>query len=184
MNRYNFVTLLSVHEGEILVSQIPVLVKNQNGKLEIQGHLARENPHSSYLFEGNSTVLFHGPHHYISPRWYLNKKTVPTWDYILIKIVGRSFRLSNDETLELLKDLSTQFDPEWSSEEHEKEDYYTKMTQQIVAFRLIAEEVVGKAKLNQNHPQKNILNVIKQLEGSDPEGTALAEYMKKYSVKN
>jgi transcriptional regulator len=183
MRKYSFVTLLTPVKDDIMVSEIPVTTARTGKSVEIRGHLAKHNPHSEVVFRGKSTVLFHGPHHYISPRWYLTPKTVPTWDYILIKVTGLASRLSDLETRMLLKELSDGFDPEWSSEGHENEGYYDEMTGDVRGFKIASSDILAKAKLNQNHPTKNILNVIKNLENSDPEGQQLASFMKLLAVK-
>ena len=87
--------------------------------------------------------------------------------------------LDHEGTLKLLKQLSDVFDPEWSSLEKEKEEYYQKMIPQIVAFKIICDTVEGKFKLSQNHPLVDRRQVVAELEKSDHEGVLMADLMRR-----
>lgn len=183
MRKYDFVTLLTQVDEQLLITKLPVLVEKDSNRTTIKGHLAPHNPQAHSIFGRSSTVLFQGPHHYISPRWYLNRETVPTWDYITVAATGKAERLSKVELMSLLKSLSTIYDPEWSALGLENESYYQAMSNDIVGFYLVVDTLTAKAKLNQNHPQENIVSVIHNLEGSDQEGKDLAQYMKRLAIK-
>lgn len=77
MENNPFATVISVSEGMPLVSQLPLTPKRSGGKMELIGHLARANPHSKLIDTSPATVVFHGPHTYITPKWY-TKNDVPT----------------------------------------------------------------------------------------------------------
>jgi transcriptional regulator len=34
--------------------------------------------------------IFHGPHAYISPQWYVQQHTVPTWNYAAVHVYGNA----------------------------------------------------------------------------------------------
>ena len=66
----------------------------------VQFHLARGNALSRHLAAGaEALIVVNGPDAYVSPRWYANRDTVPTWDYIALELEGRVRRMA-DEGLE------------------------------------------------------------------------------------
>lgn len=65
----------------------------------VQFHLARGNALSRHLDGATALVVVNGPDAYISPRWYANRDTVPTWDYVALELEGRVRRMA-DEGLE------------------------------------------------------------------------------------
>jgi transcriptional regulator len=65
----------------------------------VQFHLARSNALTRHLDGATALVVVNGPDAYVSPRWYANRDTVPTWDYIALELEGR-VRQMDDEGLE------------------------------------------------------------------------------------
>ena len=65
----------------------------------VQFHLARGNAMTRYLDGATALIAVNGPDGYISPRWYANRDTVPTWDYVALELEGRVRRMA-DEGLE------------------------------------------------------------------------------------
>ena len=65
----------------------------------IQFHLARGNGLTRHLDGATALIVVNGPDAYVSPRWYANRDTVPTWDYIALELEGRVRRMA-DEGLE------------------------------------------------------------------------------------
>jgi transcriptional regulator len=39
-------------------------------------------------------VMFHGPHAYVSPSWYADPQSVPTWNYAVVHAHGRAALLA------------------------------------------------------------------------------------------
>jgi transcriptional regulator len=116
------------------------------------------------------------------PTWYAAEKTVPTWNYVAVHAYGR---------LELIEDLAaaetvlrrtieayeaSQPSP-WRLEE--SPEFVTRLTQQIVAFRIPIERLEGKWKLNQNQPPERRAKVIAVLESrSDEHSRDIARLMR------
>ncbi len=65
----------------------------------VQFHLARGNGLARHLDGASALIVVNGPDAYVSPRWYANRDTVPTWDYIALELEGRVRRMA-DEGLE------------------------------------------------------------------------------------
>ena len=186
MERYSFATLISQAGGEPFASHLPLLLERDtapNGTLI--GHMARANPQWQEAAGQRVLAGFSGPHAYISPTWYAADKTVPTWNYVAVHAYGR---------LELIEDLAeaeavlrstietyeaAQPSP-WKLEE--SPEFVTRLTQQIVAFRIPIERIEGKWKLNQNHPPERRAKVIAELESrSDQNSREIARLMRERS---
>jgi transcriptional regulator len=78
------------------VAHTPLLT---TGDGAIQFHLARGNALTRHLDGATALVVVNGPDAYVSPRWYDNRDTVPTWDYVTLELEGRVRRMA-DEGLE------------------------------------------------------------------------------------
>lgn len=181
----SFALLLSPYEEDVLNTQIPILYERSGEKITLFGHMSRENPHWKAVESKKATVLFLGPHQYISPRWYTIEKSVPTWDYMTVKMTGILKIVDRDQTNSILLKLSQYYDPEWTEERKELEEYYQKMVNEIVAFRIEVEEVHGKWKLSQNRPFADRKKIIENLLNSgNRESEVVARMIEKYSMKN
>ena len=84
------------------VAHTPVLWAG-NGRLRF--HLARGNALSRHLDGATALALADGAEGYVSPRWYANRATVPTWDYVAVEMEGPVTHLAPEDTEILLYDL-------------------------------------------------------------------------------
>ena len=98
INDNNFGLLLSIHKDEIYNTQIPLLLSFENDKIILKGHMARKNKQWIYARNNRVTVMFLGPHHYISPLYYNDRESVPTWDYVTARVDGVMEMLNKEET--------------------------------------------------------------------------------------
>jgi len=78
------------------VAHTPLL---STGDGAVQFHLARGNALTRHLNGATALITLNGPDAYVSPRWYDNRDTVPTWDYVALELEGRVRRMA-DEGLE------------------------------------------------------------------------------------
>lgn len=78
------------------VAHTPLLT---TGDGAVQFHLARGNALARHLDGETALIVVNGPDAYVSPRWYTNRDTVPTWDYVALELEGRVRRMG-DEGLE------------------------------------------------------------------------------------
>lgn len=162
-----FGTLISSSASGVHVSHVPFVVERAPGGLRLLGHLARANAQWGEL-EGASSVLavFQGPHAYISPGWYLQHPSVPTWNYAAVHATGRARLLDEAELHELVLRLSTSYESgrekPWRMSELPV-PYVDSMLKMIVGFELAVEQLEGKFKLSQNRPAE-VPRVIEALE--------------------
>lgn len=80
------------------VAHTPLL---STGDGAVQFHLARGNALARHLDGATALVVVNGADGYVSPRWYRDRATVPTWDYVALELEGRVRRLA-EEGLEAL----------------------------------------------------------------------------------
>jgi transcriptional regulator len=166
MRRQSFAILTSQGEGGLVAGHLPLLLDPDSGpRGHLIGHMARANPQWRGV-RGEVLVVFHGPHAYVSPSWYEEPGTVPTWNYVAVHAYG-TLRLVEDRDglLDILRrTVSTYEGPRpvpWSFDE--SEHHVEKMLGAIIGFRIEVTRLEGKRKLSQNHPEGRRRRVIRAL---------------------
>ncbi|MFP8967542.1 FMN-binding negative transcriptional regulator [Pokkaliibacter sp. CJK22405] len=185
MQAYPFATLVTHTQGAgeqgaaslaLEANHLPLQVKNVDGALVLQGHIAKANPLWKHLQEGSPTlVIFHGPDCYISPNYYPSKKDtgkeVPTWNYAVVHVHGTlHFRQEPEWLLALLDQLSTTHEasqPEPWSIHDAPEEYIQAMLKAIVGIEIKVTSLTGKWKLGQNKTEQNRRGMAEHLAQSD-----------------
>jgi transcriptional regulator len=182
IRRYSFAVLTSHGEGSLFASHLPLLLdvdsKNRpSGRL--LGHMARANP--QWRAEGEVMAVFSGPHAYVSPSWYEEEGTVPTWNYVAVHAYG-TFHVVEDRdgVLDILRRSVRSYEgprpAPWIFDETEA--HVEKMLRAIVGFRIDITRLEGKWKLSQNHSVERRRRVQRALEAQGDEGSrAVAELM-------
>ena len=182
MESHSFATLISQNETGMVASHLPVLVEWSNeAPSALLGHMARANSQWRTAEGREVLVIFQGPHAYISPRWYAEPQTVPTWNYVAVHAYGTFRLLEESETRELLSRQVAQFEADrespWSIEENDPA-HLAKLIPQIAGFRIEIDRLEGKWKLNQNHSTERRRRVIEELRRqSSPNNRAIADLM-------
>ena len=188
MERFPFATLISVENGEPFVSHLPLTSRYQNGRFVLVGHMARANPHWKIITSGQVKVLFHGPHTYITPRWY-EKNDVPTWNFTTVHATGRATLVEDEAGIrECLVDLSTHAERLWPSgwEFFIPDDLSgPALSRGIVGFRIDVDKVDFKRKLSQRQTPQGRAGVLKGLatRPDDNSRDILNEMMKLYDSR-
>ena len=116
-------------------------------------HLARGNALTRHLDGATALAAVNGPHGYVSPRWYANRDTVPTWDYVAIELEGQVRRLDDGELDTLLYDLIDTHEnrlegARWQADEA-SEALWNGLFKAIVGFELAIREWRPTFKLSQ-----------------------------------
>jgi transcriptional regulator len=169
IRRYNFATLFTHRAGESFVTHIPFMVdaeRGENGTLV--SHMARANPHWK-AFDGAapSMVVFMGPHAYISPAWYRQQETVPTWNYAVVHVTGTPTLITDPAALrrivlELLDHHEGVLGHPWDKRKAAVDEELPG----IVGFEIPIDRLEGKFKLNQNRSREDQEGVVAVLEKS------------------
>ena len=163
LERDPFVTLVSQHEGAPLATHLPVLARPDAGGLRLLGHWARPNPQWQGIVGQRVLAIVHGPHAYVSPRWYPDSlRAVPTWNYTAAHLYGSvSLVTDEDELLALVDALAQRFEAgpaPWRLAD--TEPVTRKMAAGIVGFELAVTRVEVKHKLSQNHAPERVAGAI------------------------
>lgn len=160
-----FATLVS--NGPIVpeVTLLPIIY--DASRRELVGHFAKANPHWRH-FEacGKATAIFHGPHAYVSPKWYVTTPNVPTWAYVTVAASGTVRLLSGEQAVDDLLEMVTRFDPDLGETQPESIDraMVAHKASGIVAFRLEILELTGKFKVGQNKLDRDRLSAAEHLQ--------------------
>ena len=179
IHAHAFATLITNAEGKTLASHLPVLFDEKENRL--RSHMARANEQWKQLANGGEVLcIFHGPHAYISPSWYEEQHTVPTWNYAAVHVYGKP-SLVDDATLEqIVFDTTAKFEsgmPQpWKIPLSEKE--IAAMLKAIVGFKIDIARVEGKFKLGQNRSREDQEKMLRNLQSApDDESRALAKFI-------
>ena len=159
------------------VAHTPLLM-GENGT--VQFHLARSNALARHLDGETALIVVNGPDAYVSPRWYDNRDTVPTWNYVTLELEGRVRRMADEELEAFLHAAiakhETRLEGEaWRAEES-SEKVWSGLFRGIVGFEM---EVQGRRptfKLSQNKSAEERARIA---DGLDAAGhAALAHLMR------
>ena len=178
-----FGILFSYQGSGPVASHLPFVISEEpDGQDFILGHMARANDHWRHADGNEVMVVFHGPHAYISPAWYQEPETVPTWNYAVVHVYGTFEALHERqdavEVVQQVVDYYESFLPQpWKADFDSP--YNRKMIKGVTAFRIRIDRVVGKWKLGQNRPpylRRRAIDVLKTLPGENEQ--AIAKLMK------
>jgi transcriptional regulator len=167
---YPFATFVSAREGVPEATHLPVLVHERDGHLVLAAHMARANPHWR-MFEtgGDALVIFQGPHAYVSPSWYEERLSVPTWDYLAVHARGPVKVLEAADALHHVAELTSAHDPaEFERMRTLPHEWLETLVRGIVAFEVRVTSIEGRFKLSQNRTLAEQANVAREL-SSQPE---------------
>lgn len=173
MGRNSFDVLTSNGESGLVASHLPLLLDAGVGPHGLLlGHMARANPQWREVM-GEVMAVFSGPHAYVSPSWYEEGGTVPTWNYVAVHAYGTFHAVEDrDGLLDILRRSVTTFESQrakpWVFDE--SDPHIEKMLRAIVGFRIEITRLGGKWKLSQNHPEDRRRKVIRALGVQDDEG--------------
>ena len=184
IRRYNFATLITPDGGDVHVTHLPFLLDADQGeKGTLIAHLAKANPHwKAFAGGGDSRVIFVGAHAYISPAWYDNPATVPTWNYAAVHAHGRPIVIESDArlreiVLELVAYHEAPLGNGWDPAAHA--EAVERNLHGVVGFEMEVTRLEGKFKFDQKRSAADHEGVIAALEGSDdPLARETAEIMR------
>ena len=184
MLRYNFAVLFTHQNGQSFSTHLPFMVdpaRGPNGTLV--AHMARANPHwRAFAGAAPSLVVFTGPHAYISPAWYREQETVPTWNYAVVHAEGTP-RLVDDRAalramvMRLVAQHESPLGHPWDVAK--AEPVMESELSGIMGFEIPIDRIAGKFKLNQNRSVEDRQGVVDALEqSSHPDEREIARLMR------
>ena len=183
--RFPFATVITPEPGrDLWVSHVPLLARRRERGVVLSGHFARANKHWRAFAPGApTTAIFHGPHAYVSPTWYVKTPAVPTWNYVVVHAAG-PVRLVEDAThlAEIVREVAERFEGRGESAWHPDRvppDFLATQLAAIVGFEIAVERWEGKVKVNQNRSAEDRAGVVARYEADGSDDTrALAAMMR------
>jgi transcriptional regulator len=184
IQRYDFATIVSCPATGLIATHVPVVVRREASGLVVAGHVARANSHWQAMDGAvECLAIFHGPHSYVSPTWYVNSPAVPTWNYAVVHAYGK-LRFREDRSFietvvgDLVRRYESQRAEPWRIED-QPSDFRDRMLAAIVGFEMPVLKVEAKFKLGQNRRPEDRAGTIAGLKREQsPEAVALAEFMR------
>ncbi|WP_417259279.1 FMN-binding negative transcriptional regulator [Celeribacter sp.] len=163
MHEVSFGALVTPHAEGIEITHVPWLVREEGGKTYLESHIARPNPHWKLAGQGQSVVMFQGPHAYISPSFYPSKqihgKAVPTWGYIVAHAHGTFEAIQDGDWLGAHLAALTQRHEAGRAAPWAVSDapvaYIAALKRGIVGLRFEVARMEGKWKINQNKSEQD-----------------------------
>jgi transcriptional regulator len=187
MQEWSFATLISHGANGLLATQLPFLLDQNGGKGRLVTHIARNNPQWHDLATGaEALVVFQGPHAFVSPSWYDDRNTFPTWNYTAIHAYGVPALSHDPDVLRaLLKRVIATYDTplggNWRFEDM-PETMIAPRLKAIIAIEIDIDRLEGKLKLNQDKSQADRDGVVERLEADiDPLARATATVMRRFA---
>lgn len=149
---------------------------HSTGDGAIQFHLARGNAPTRHLDGAMALIAVNGPDGYVSPRWYADRATVPTWDYVTLELEGRVRRMAPEGLEDLLYTLIDKHENRlggemWHSDETPR-DLWDKLTTMIVGFEMEVLAWRPTLKLSQKKSAEERAVIASGLEASGAPGLA------------
>lgn len=121
-------------------------------------------------FQSDREVLcvLPGPHAYISPSWYVQQHTVPTWNYAAVHVYGFPKIVDDDALKAIVVDTTEKYEAfipkPWTLPLSERE--FDGMLKAISASRIAITKIEAKFKLGQNRSPEDRARTVRGLADS------------------
>jgi len=169
MREWSFATLVTYGANGLNATHLPFLVEDDSPHGLLTTHLSRANAQYQDLKTGApALVIFQGPHAFISPSWYTNRRTFPTWNYTAIHVQGVPDVIEDTAAIHaVLKRTVATYDTPLGGAwvfGAMPEELIASRLKAIAAVRIPIARIEGKMKLNQDKSVADRLGVIAALE--------------------
>ena len=187
MQAHPFVTICGVDaNGLPVATHIPVLIKIEQDKIIISGHVMRKQDHS-IAFESNKNILviFSAPSAFVSAGWYTTKNMGSTWNYQTVHARGALEMKDEAHLRKLLTDLTLYFEKDPDSPTQVKnlsEEYMQQNMKAIYSFDMVVTDLQHVFKLSQNRDQASHANIQAELNKGDAACQYMAAAMKRLNL--
>jgi transcriptional regulator len=173
VDSHPWATLVSNPADGLVASHYAVLLDDDRDDLTIVGHVGKPDDMIHGLGERELLVVVQGAHGYISPGWYGDAQSVPTWNFVSAHLTGVPEILTAEENLVVLDRLVARFEgrlpnPRGMWERPNDPAFVERLERGTVGFRLTPTRVVAKRKLSQNKSAEVVETVIAELSGDGP----------------
>ncbi len=162
----SFALVTGFGESYPVATQIPLEIKEENGKLFFTGHIMKNTDHHK-AFEKNENVLvlFTGAHCFISASWYANPQTASTWNYMTVQAKGKIKFTDKEGTFEIIKELTDKYEGKETIAAFDNipKEYTMQHIKAIVGFTIEVESMENVFKLSQNKMREEKVHIINNL---------------------
>lgn len=152
MRQWPLATLFSGDAAAPQITMLPLVVREAEEHLYLQGHLDANNEHARMIHE-NATIAFHfrGPDAYASPDLYEDPQ-LPGWLYVSVHGNGTIAQILEDDKLKslLIESTNTFGDKEQSFSLDNSDERIDQFIGGIRGFSIQVEKISGIAKLAQD----------------------------------
>ncbi|MES2723226.1 MAG: FMN-binding negative transcriptional regulator [Pseudomonadota bacterium] len=177
---FPFSTIAASVDGRAVVAHAPVIARRMGEGLVLDFHLSRGNALARALAGGFHAVAVNlATEAYVSPDWYENRDSVPTWNYVSVEVEGPVAALAEADLIALLDDLSALEEARllpkkpWTRDKMSPGKFET-MLRGIVGARMTVERFEGVTKLSQNKTAADRAGVMAAL-GDHPVGRRMRD---------
>jgi len=159
------------------VAHTPIV---STGDGAVQFHLARGNALTRYLVGQEALVVINGPDAYVTPRWYADANTVPTWDYVALELQGPVRKMGEEGLLAMLDAIAERHEERIAGEAWTRAQVdpakIAALVNGIVGFEMEVRAWRPTFKLSQNKPAEDRAAIAEALEAQG--SPALATLMR------
>lgn len=178
VDAHPWATLVSGAEDGLVASHYAVLLDENRDDLTVVGHVGKPDDLIHGLGSRELLVIVQGPHGYISPGWYPEGPSVPTWNFVSAHLRGVPEILTPEENLRVLDRLVARFEsvmpsPRMMRDRPNDDAFVERLERGTVGFRLTPTSITAKRKLSQNRPTEVVDGIIGQLEAEGPHRNAI-----------
>jgi transcriptional regulator len=166
MKENSFAIITGTGNDYPVATQIPLDIKEIDGKILLRGHLMKNTDHhKAFLKNENVLVIFSGPHCYVSASWYINPHSGSTWNYMTVHAKGNIKFGDEGDTRLAVEAITNKYEKPDSVAAFNKlsEEYIGKMVKAISAFTIEVESLDHVFKLSQTNEKETRNNIISQL---------------------
>ncbi len=118
----------------------------------------------------DDTVVFQGPHAYISPSLYDTREAVPTWNYIVAHAYGATRILDGAGAQRVLEESFAVFEPAYRAQwDGLDEEFRNGLSAGVVALEVVVTRLDGKYKISGNRTPAERARIASRL--AAPEDT-------------
>ena len=161
------------------VAHTPIV---STGDGAVHFHLSRANALTRHLDGVTALIVVNGPDAYVSPRWYAEPGSVPTWNYVALELEGRVRRMAEEGLAGFLDALGARQESRlvgggapWTPGTVPR-DYWHKLIRGIVGFEMEVLAWRPTLKLSQNKSAQDRERIVAGLEANG--AAALAQLMR------
>lgn len=167
---FPFSTIAASVGGRAMVAHTPVIARRIDGALVLDFHLSRGNALTPAVAEGfHAVAVSLAADAYVSPDWYDDRDSVPSWNYVSVEVAGPVAALDEAGLIAVVDDLSAMEEarllPKLPWTRHKmSQGKFDRLLRGIVGARMVVERFEGTHKLSQNKTPADRAGVMAALE--------------------